>query len=463
MNPEDLDSSLTSAGLWSVFKDWFYFLLRHNFFWEAHRISQSLFYALPQLESQELVQDYIKQALRGNTDQDLVKIAVSSTVQHFVYAFKSPHPSVLAVVQWNDAITWALFGVILGKADEDSASLFNRLCLRRSLELELNMSLPLNGENEDDGSSNLPYEAARYGDTALMDILTKLPGTCTLYELNRRAFSSAALLYSQNMLPFLRSEIVNAQDGYQRTPLHWASLMAQGNAVETLLGVGQADTGLLDWFGCIPLHYAISSRVPGSEVERLRIVKALLKSDHTSVNKRNSTGQTPLNMVLNMAIDEQSYDVARILLESGATIEVRDYGALLLIGGQNIEWLSSWKRLLSKHDRSQPPTLSDRREFEAPARISKRASLHHPGTIDLDTYAALCLRGLRPDYTEDFLPLLRALLECEFSAYDLPASSQVQDIIREGQRSAPKPRIAADRYHILLESILPGSTLQDSN
>ena len=461
MNPEDLDSSLTSAGLWSVFKDWFYFLLRHSYFWEAHRILQSLFYALPQLECQDLVKDHIAQALRGNTDHDLVKIAVSSTVQHFVYAFKSPHPSVLAVVQWNDAITWALFGVTLGKADEVSASLFNRLCLRRSLELELNISLPLNGRNEDEGSSDLLHEAAEYGDTALMEVLTNLPGTCTLYELNRRAFSSAAPLYSQNMLPFLRSEIVNAQDSYQRTPLHWASLMAQGNAVETLLSVGQADAGLLDWFGCTPLHYAISSRVPGSEVECLRIVRALLKSDPTSVNERNSIGQTPLNLVLNMAIDEQSYDMARILLENGAIIEVRDYGALVLIGGNNIEWLSSWKRLLSKYDRSQPSILIDRREFDP--RLFKKASLYHPGTIDLDTYAAFCLRGLHPDYTEDFLPLLRALLECEFSAYDLPASSHVQNIIREGQRSAAKHRIAAGRYHILLETMLQGSMLQDSS
>ena len=368
-------------------------------------------------------------------------------VQDFIFAFKSTHPSVLAVVQWNDAITWALFGVTLGKADEDSSSLFSRICLRRSLELELNISLPLDGVNENDELSDALHEAAMYGDTAVLETLTTQPHSCTLDELNRGAFSSAALLYSHNVLPFLDPKIINAQDGYQRTPLHWGSLMAQGNAVETLLNVGKADAGLLDWFGCTPLHYAIRSRIPGSERERLRIVKALLKSDSASLNTRNSTGQTPLYM----AIDEQSYDVAELLLEHGTTIETRDYGALLLLGGNNSDWLSSWKSLLSKYDQSMPSISDKRDEFEAPALLFKKASLCHPGTIDLHTYAALFLRALHPHFTHIFLPTLRSLLESEFSGHELPIFSQLERHISEVQRSS-KPIVTAGAYQTLLES-----------
>ena len=460
LTPEDLDATFGDLGLWIEFIDWFFFLRHHNYFWEAHRTSQSLFYALPRPECQDLVQAYLAQALSANIDQESVKIAVSSMVQHFIYAFKSTSPSVLAVISWNDAMTWALFGVTLGEADEGSTSLFSRIGLRQSLELELDIYLPLDGENEDGGLSDLLHEATRYGDTALLEAITALPSTFTLEQFNLRAFSSAGHLYSHNKLPFRSSEIVNAQDGYQRTPLHWASLMAQDHAVEALLSVGKADAGLLDWFGCTPLHYAIRSCAPRVERECLRVIKALLKSDSASVNTRDLAGQTPLNM----AIDEQSYDVAKILLENDATIEVRDYGALLLIGGNNIDWLSSWKRLLSKYDHSQPSILSDRLEFEAPARLFfKKASLYHRGLIDLDTYAALCLRALHPDYTAELLPRLRALLECEFSVYDLPATSQVQSYIREGQRSSVAKPIGGggDTHQALLDSL--ESMLQVSN
>ena len=444
MNEEDIHDNLSFAGPWSLFKDWFYFLLRHNYFWEAHRISQSLFYALPRLECQQLVQDYIAKALGEITDQESVKIAVSSMVQHFIYAFKSTHPSVLAVVQWNDAITWALFGVTLGKADEDSTSVFSRTCLRRSLEVELSISLPLDGVNEDDGLSDPLHEAAMHGDIAVLEALTALPSPCTLDELNQRALSNAALLYSHKILPFLDFKIVDARDGYQRTPLHWASLMGEGNAVKTLLSVGKADAGLIDWFGCTPLHYAVRFCVPGSETEHLQTVKALLMSESAGVNTRDSTGQTPLNM----AIVQQSYDVAEILLEHKTKIETRDYGALLLLGGNNIDWLSSWKQLLWKHDHSPFLTLST-------AIWHKKASLSLPGTIDLDIHAALLLRALHPSHMDKFLPILRSLLECEFSIYELPTSSQVQSDISALQRSQyQKTIVTAGAYQTLLESAL---------
>lgn len=147
----------------------------------------------------------------------------------------------------------------MAQVDECSTSLFSRICLRRSLELELDKSLPLDGVNENDKSIDLLHEAAMYGDVAVLEALTARPSLCTLDELNGWALSSAALLYSHDLLPFLDPKIVDAVDGYQRTPLHWAALIGQGNAVETLLTVGKANAGLLDWFGCTPLHYAVRS------------------------------------------------------------------------------------------------------------------------------------------------------------------------------------------------------------
>lgn len=231
------------------------------------------------------------------------------------------------MVQWNDAVTWALFGVTLAQVDECSISLFNRICLRRSLELELDKPLPLDGVNENHKTVDLLHEAAMYGGVAVLEALTARPSLCTLGELNGWVLSSATLLDSHNLPPFFDPKIMDAVDGFQRTPLYWAALIGQGNAAETLLTLGKANAGLLDWFGCTPLHYAVRSGVPGSQTNHLEIVKALARSDSASINTKDLTGQTSLCT----AIVNQSYDVAEILLECDTTIETRDYGALAAI------------------------------------------------------------------------------------------------------------------------------------
>ena len=398
-HPEDLDAILlldpAPAEPWSVFKDWFYYLLRHEHFWEAQRILHSLFHELPRLECHDLVQDYIKEALSKDIDQDSVRIAVSSLIQRFIYVKESPYSTPLAAIQWNDAISWALFGVTLARTDGEPSSLFSRICLRLSLqeEFEFNNPLPLDGVNETDETSDLLDEAMN----AIVHALSAEHNRFTLNELSGWAITYAALRYYRDVLPFINYQFVDARDSYWRTPLHGASLAGQGIAVETLLFEEEADASLLDWFGQTPLHYAARSCVPGSEKEYLRIMKALLLSDSPSVNTKDPSGLTPLHM----AVVNQSYDAAELLLQHHAIVETSDYGALLLLHKENMGWISTWKSLLSRYDHQQPATLdkisSGVRPSSTPdleASIHNDAPLKYPVNIILDTSAALILRNL---------------------------------------------------------------------
>ena len=64
---KDLDASLTLAAIaaepWDVIKEWFYYLLRHDYFWKVQRLFQSLLYKLLRLECWKLVKRYLDQAV----------------------------------------------------------------------------------------------------------------------------------------------------------------------------------------------------------------------------------------------------------------------------------------------------------------------------------------------------------------------------------------------------------------
>lgn len=347
MHPGDLDASLTdltSAGPWGVFKDWFCFLLRHGYFWEAQRILSSLLHTLTALECRDMVRDYIEKAVSANIGQESVKIAVSSLVQRFVYVVESGN-SPLIVAQWNDAITGALFGITLAKAGEEPTSLFNWIRLRRSLArvFESNVHLPLGSVNRDDETANRLIEAVMDGDVqAMRQVMISEPSRYTVDEFFIVALFKAAQCDSSNVLPFLNPRTVNARDGYQRTPLHWASLNGHKEAVDRLLVEGGADPGLLDWFGRTPLHYAVRRCVPGSARKYFQIIEALLKSDSATVATKDPTGLTPLHM----AIENDASDVAEILLQHGAIVQIGDYRALP-------RSVSKWHGLLSRYDSPQ--------------------------------------------------------------------------------------------------------------
>lgn len=348
--PEDLDASLTdltSAGPWGVFKDWFCFLLRHGYFWEAQRILSSLLHTLTALECRDMVRDYIEKAVSANIGQESVKIAVSSLVQRFVFVVESGN-SPLIGAQWNDAITGALFGITLAKAGEEPTPLFNWIRLRRSLAriFQPNVRLPLDGVNTDDEMANRLIEAVMDGDVqAMRQVMVSKPSQYTVDDFFSVALFKAAQCDSSNMLPFLNPRTVNARDGYQRTPLHWASLNGHKEAVDSLLIEGEADPGLLDWFGRTPLHYAVRRCVPGSAKKYLQIVEALVKSDSATVATKDPIGLSPLRM----AIDNDAYDVAEILLQHGGIVQIGDYSAL----PRPVEEPSKWTGLLSRYDPPQ--------------------------------------------------------------------------------------------------------------
>lgn len=338
--PKDLEASLTSDGSfigpWSVFKDWFYYLLDNQSFWEAQRILQSLLHVVSLLESQHMVRDYIEKAVSTNIGEESVQIAVSSLVQRFIYVIKSKRSSPLAAVPWNDAITWALLGVTLVKKGDDSTSLFKCIFLRRSLVEELapglGIILPLNGVQGNDGISDSICKAARDGDVTMMrQVVIDSPTRYRLDEMISVALLEAAQRPSKRkVLEFLDSKTVHTRDGYQRTALHWAALNHDWLLIEILLKQGGADPDSLDWFGCTPLHYVVKT----SSGEQLKAAYSLLDFNAATVNTRDLSGLGPLHT----AILDDSRSIATLLVQYGAIMETSDIGALPPFDFGNVDW-----------------------------------------------------------------------------------------------------------------------------
>ena len=350
---------LTHAGPWSVFIRWFYILLHHQFFWEAQRILHSLFHVLPWLQCVDLVQDYIKRAVTKDISQESVMIAVSSLVQRFIYITESGNSDPLAVVQWNDAVTWALFGTTLAEAGAESASLLSCLSLRQSFpeKLGLQTSLPLYGA---DGKSDSLYkrtiirheyaQATRQSMTA--DFIPAGELLLTDDELNSWALFQAVQGQPGDIPLFLNSRTINARDGYQRTPLHWACLTGQSAAVKLLLGTEKADAGPVDWFGCIPLHYAVRSCLRGWEAHYTRIIEALLQCDPAQVDMRYPSG---LNL-FHMAVRRRFYNAAQLFLRYNPTVEESEFEDLPHDVESRTYW--EWLSLFSNRQQHRPESLA---------------------------------------------------------------------------------------------------------
>ena len=110
---QDLDASLTSKATttepWGVFKDWFYHLLRYDYFWEAQRLLQSLLHKLSRLECRILVRHYLDKAVTAGFGQESVRIAVSSMLECFHFCgVGAPETKPLVVAEWDEVMAWQM-------------------------------------------------------------------------------------------------------------------------------------------------------------------------------------------------------------------------------------------------------------------------------------------------------------------------------------------------------------------
>lgn len=106
---------------------------------------------------------------------------------------------------------------------------------------------------------------------------------------------------------------INAQDAfYKRSPLHWAALRGDLNAVELLLEAG-ADVHASDGLNCTPLIHAVSS---GS----LRMVELLLLRG-AMVNAANDRGETSLH---HAARHTDDLDIVKTIVRAGARVDQKN-------------------------------------------------------------------------------------------------------------------------------------------
>ena len=110
------------------------------------------------------------------------------------------------------------------------------------------------------------------------------------------------------------SSFVNITDYYGCTPLWYAAGFGNADIVKLLLARG-ADVNVQNINGRRPLHCCSWNTTDSAP----QIMEALLSSD-AEVNVTDETGNTPLHL----AVHEQSYACALLLLDHGADANVRN-------------------------------------------------------------------------------------------------------------------------------------------
>jgi ankyrin repeat protein len=132
---------------------------------------------------------------------------------------------------------------------------------------------------------------------------------------------------------------VNVSDKSGMTPLNYAAMEGNVEAVKILLSVDGIDVNAGEKMGYTPLHRAASSG-------HVDVIKALISHKDIDVNKPNNTGWTPLHLAAMM----NKIDVCKVLLSVGR-IEVNtesrdklnsgdifiDTPLLSAIGANNVE------------------------------------------------------------------------------------------------------------------------------
>ncbi len=102
---------------------------------------------------------------------------------------------------------------------------------------------------------------------------------------------------------------MNQYDTKQRTPLHVACWLGDYEMIQILINAG-ASCALLAQDGFTCLHFAVQK----VNENALNIVKLLLKTDKTLLNKKVFKGR---KSALHLAISKNNYDVVQYFLESG--------------------------------------------------------------------------------------------------------------------------------------------------
>ena len=290
-------------------------LLGDGHLWESQRILQSLMYCLPMSEGMNLVTKYIQIIKDKFAGQEAALVALSSLVQRILYQVSGIVSTPLTTLQWNDAVTWALFDVAVVNLAEGSNPPFSWFCLRRLIEDNLAFLLPLVTPPRGYEEIDVLVETVEKGDPVKLEqALSATTSKFDKAEVRKMALIEAAKKPSNTAMDqFIDQSTVNATDGFQRTALHLASFSTQRQArmVKALLKKG-ANPDSMDWFERTALHYAVASPPAMNiamqisarsydphyvlETESLAIIKSLISHDQNLIHKRDAQGLTPLDV-----------------------------------------------------------------------------------------------------------------------------------------------------------------------
>ena len=179
-------------------------------------------------------------------------------MQRFIFKDMTGDSNPLMVVRWNEAITWAVCGVLVTNVNSSSHSLLSRICLRRSIQemFASGPSLPLEDVMEDEQIGDSLIKAIMDGDIEIMgQLLGSDADSYFVREVTGMALFKVVERGDQAAIRSILSQrVVNTQDGFQRTALHLACMQGQEILVNLLLDFG-ADKHMADWFGHKPLYY----------------------------------------------------------------------------------------------------------------------------------------------------------------------------------------------------------------
>ena len=149
-------------------------------------------------------------------------------------------------------------------------------------------------------------DAIQSGNTELVKMLINRGASPHIQEMyGRNAYHEAAETGSVELINIIRSAGGNplSRDSYGKTPF---SLVLDKD-VAVIKAVLGSDINLSDSDGNTPIHIAVMNRIAPQKLSMLLSLKY-------PINRRNSTGQTPLSI----AVEANYQDTARILLENGA-------------------------------------------------------------------------------------------------------------------------------------------------